>query len=201
MNREILDIPFRDSFSDFLDKGETIVWKDSAIELKYVIGPIRSHSLQFSRNEQIIIFITTMLPFVYFFFYEELGKSNMVLTPLVIFSIFIYFFSGKYNISDAVEFAISTKRILIKSNHSKQRIIYEIPFSQLSNCTVEEKKSGRGTILLALKNPNEIQFETFTIKDKGEIEKRYQPTLENIEDPQAVAKLIREGIKKSNSAS
>jgi len=84
---------------------------------------------------------------------------------------------------------------LIKSNHSKQRIIYEILFSQLNNCIIEEKSSGRGTIFLAFKNPSDIQFETYTVKDNDSTERRHQPTLENIENPQAVVKLIREGIR------
>ena len=74
-------------------------------------------------------------------------------------------------------------------------MIYEIPFSQINNCIVEEKKSGKGSIFLELKNLEKIPFEIYTFKDNGEIGKPHQPTLENIDDPQAVAKLIREGIE------
>lgn len=195
MKKEILDTPFHDSFSDFLEKGETIIWTDSAIDLKYVVAPIRSHSFQFTRNEQIIILLSSLLPIVYFFFHEELSKSKIIFAPLIIFGIAISFLRKKYNINDAVEFAISPKRILIKSNHSKNRVIYEIPFSQINNCIVEEKKSGKGSIFLELKNLEKIPFEIYTFKDNGEIGKPHQPTLENIDDPQAVAKLIREGIE------
>ncbi len=195
MKKLILDTPFRDSFSDFLEKGETIAWEDSAIDPKYAITPIKKSRFQFNRNEIIIFILAAILLGGYIIFHDQLAKSGT--TFLVIAAILLLnVFYKKHHKNDVAEFAISTKRILIKSNHSKKRIIYEIPFSQLNNCIVVEKESGRGTIFLALKNPEETQFETFTIKDNGEIEKRHQPTLENIEDPQAVAKLIREGIRK-----
>ena len=57
-------------------------------------------------------------------------------------------------------------------------------------------KTKKGTIFLAVKNPDAIDFDTLR---NGE--KRHQPTLENIEDSQTVAKLIRERIRKSNLTS
>ena len=198
MKKPILDTPFRDSFSDFLEKGETIVWEDSAIDPKYAITPIKKNFFQLTRHNIIITILTAVALGIYIFFYDQLVASGASLL-VIAFILLLSAFNKKHHKNDVAEFAISTKRILIKSNHSKNRLIYEIPFSQLNNCLVEEKKSGRGTIFLALKNPEEIQFETFTIRDNGEIEKRHQPTLENIEDPQAVAKLIREGIKNANT--
>ncbi len=200
MKKLILDTPFRDSFSDFLEKGETIVWEDSAIEPKYAVVPVKRNRFDFNRNEILIIILAAILLGIYIVFYEALASSRasfLVIAALLLLNIF---YKQHYK-NDVAEFAVSTKRILIKSNHSKNREIFEVPFSQLNNCIVEEKKSGRGTIFLAFKNPDKITFETFTIRDNNEIEKRHQPTLENIEKPQAVAKLIREGIRESNLSS
>ncbi|MFK8009003.1 MAG: hypothetical protein AB8H03_21755 [Saprospiraceae bacterium] len=197
MEKLILDTPFRDSYSDFLEKGETIVWKDSAIDPKYAVVPVKKKLFNFNRNEILIIILAGFFLGIYIVFYDKLAASGTSFLVIVLLLLLNVFHKQHYK-NHIAEFALSTKRILIKSNHSKDRVIYEIPFSQLNNCIVEEKKSGRGTIFLDLKNPAEIQFKTFTIIDNGEIEKRHQPTLENIEDPQAVAKLIREGIKNAN---
>ena len=197
MKKEILDTPFRDSFSDFLEKGETIVWQGSAIDPKYAVAPIYKNYFNLNRREIIIMILAITLLGVYIFFYDVLKSPELSFLVLVAFLLLNVFYT-KYYRNDVAEFALTSKRILIKSNHSKYRVIYDIPFSQLNNCIVEEKKSGRGTIFLALKNPKEIPFETFTIKDNGEIEKRHQPTLENIKDIDEVTQLIRKGIQQNN---
>ena len=197
MKNLILDTPFRDSFPDFLEKGETIVWEDSAIDPKYAVTPTSKKRFEFNRNKIIITILAAILLGIYIIYHEELassGTSLLIIAALLLLNVL----NKKHYGNDVAEFALSTKRVLIKSNHSKSRVIYQVPFSQLRNCIVEEKESGRGTLFLVLKNPSEVQFETFTIKDNGDIEKRHQPTLENIEDPQAVAKLIRQGIKNAN---
>ena len=199
MKKLILDTPFRDSFSDFLEKGETIVWEDSAIDPKFAVTPIKKNFFQFTRRRIIITILTALALGIYIIFYDTLVSSNITFL-FIAFILMLSALDKKHHGNDIAEFALSTKRILIKSNYSKNRVIYDIPFSHLNNCIVEEKKSGRGTIFLALKNPVEIPFETFTIKDNGEIEKRHQPTLENIADPQEVAKLIREGIRNTNES-
>lgn len=197
MNNQILDTPFRDSFSDFLEKGETIVWEGSPTDPEYAIVPVKKGLIDFNRNQIIMWILATIFIMTYIFFYDELiatGASFLIIGLVLLLGAL----NKKHHKRDFAEYAISTKRVLFKSNHAKQKMYFDLPFDQLTNCIVVEKEPGRGTIFLALKNPTAIAFETFTVKDNGEVEKRHQPTLENIENPQAIAKLIREGIQRTN---
>ncbi|MFK7775517.1 MAG: hypothetical protein AB8F94_25470, partial [Saprospiraceae bacterium] len=167
---------------------------------RYAVIPAKRNRFDFNRNKILLIILAAILLGIYIIFHDELassGTSFLVIAALLLLNAL----HKHHHKNDVAEFAISTKRILIKSNHSKNRLILDVPFSQLNNCIVEERKSGRGTIFLAFKDPERITFETFTIRDNNEFEKRHQPTLENIEDPQAVAKLIQEGIRQSNLSS
>ena len=64
---------------------------------------------------------------------------------------------------------------------------------------IEDEKNAIGSIFLIIKNPAAVNFDTFEIINHSKSEKRHQPTLENLKNPNKVAELIRQGIKNLNN--
>lgn len=193
MKNQILDTPFRDSFSDFLEKGETIVWQASAEKKEYSIAPTIPEKKKITIKSFSLDIIISIIFFVSFFYIEKFseGLSFLLAFPIMLLITLIVRLRSK-----PLKYALTTDRVLFKSVISREIRIYEIPFSEINHCIIVENENQKGTIFLAIKNPDAITFDTLR---NGE--KRHQPTLENIENPQAVAKLIREGIRKANSSS
>lgn len=215
MKKLILDTPFRDSFADYLAKGETIMWE----------GQPKFIAIQYSNFDErsswyaLIIVVTTIILFI--------NQTSIILT----FAYFILMCSisvasfwipkNKRNIN----YAITKKQIIFqfKKNWFGKNNFHAIPLSEINDVIVvmkydiekiekqyaevyeatpeffqTEEARNIGTIFLAPKQPHLINFETIDLSNK---EKRHQPTLELIEDAIAVAKIIREGIRKSNLSS
>ncbi len=169
MKNQILDEPIRDSFFDFLEKGETIMWKGQP-ELK-------EDSYEIDLGEGGIIF--------YLLFYK-------IISP--IFRKIIHI--GK---NEKTEYAITSKRILFRLGHWKKDRIQDILFSQIKNLLITKyEENAIGTIFLVMKNPAAVNFDTFEIINHSKSEKRHQPTLENIKDIDKVTQLIHQGIKHNN---
>lgn len=170
MENQILDKPIQDSFSDFLDKGETILWKGQA--------EIKKSLYEFDLGDGGIIF--------YLIFYK-------IISPLILKIIYV----GK---NKHTQYAITSKRILFSLGHWKKNRIQDIPFSKLKNLLItQDEKKKVGTIFLAMKNPTTVNFETYEIINHKKSEKRHQPTLENLKQVNKVAKFIRQGIKDANN--
>ena len=208
MKKEILDIPFRDSFADFLKKGETILWRASAEKSGYSIIPTNTDTEPKKKQSVIKVFFLDILFELLFSiagyiflviiiiilspFFEEI--IFWISIPIIFFAIFIFTRLRKR----PVEYAITNQKILFKSIQSKKVKIYEIPFSEINDCVVVKNKNKRGTIFLVVKNPEAILFDTFTILDTKETVKQHQPTLENLTQVDKVAQLIRQGIQQNN---
>lgn len=169
MKKLILDTPFRDSFSDFLDKGETILWQGQS-ELKKDL-------YQFDLGDGGIIF--------HLVYYK-------IISPIIREIIHI----GK---NKNTGYAITSKRILFRLGHWKKNRIQDIPFSKIKNLLItQDEKNAIGTIFLILKNPTAANFDTFEIINYKKSEKRHQITLENLKQVDKVAELIRQGIQQNN---
>ena len=125
--------------------------------------------------------------------------SLYIVGGIFILGIIFIFVNKRKTIHQAIaEYAITSNRILFKSNISKKRKILQISFSEIQNCLVVKNKNGRGTVFLIVKNPALTPFDTYAPIDDESIERRHQPTLENLENPDKVAELIRQGIKQNN---
>jgi hypothetical protein len=169
MKNQILDEPIRNSFSDFLEKGETILWEGQS-EIKKDFHP--------PWPEERAIH--------YFIFYK-------IILPLYLNIIHI----GK---NKKTGYAVTSKRVLFRLGHWKKNRIHDILFSQIKNLLIiEDEKNAIGSIFLIIKNPAAVNFDTFEIINHSKSEKRHQPTLENLKNPNKVAELIRQGIKNPNN--
>jgi len=191
MKNLILDELIPDSFSDYLEKGETIVWQASADKKEYSIAPTKPEREKVTVKNFSLDILFLIFFFVSFYFIENLSNGEFY---LLAFSLMFLFILIERIRSKPIKYAITTHRVLFKSIISRKVRMYEIPLSEINQCIIVENNNQKGTIFLAIKNPDTIDFDTLR---NGE--KRHQPTLENIENPEAVAELIREGIKNVNT--
>jgi len=199
MGNEILDAPIRDSFQDFLHKDETIQWEktiDEDIKIPIIFNDEGTWKFSFGKILNEILFTTGLSVFLFYVTYEKL---IIFISPFIIFLISLFFYHKIYGTKiHPTKYVITTKRILFRLSHLPKNEIQDISFSQINNCIVTIDEGNSGTIFLAVKNPKDIPFETFTILDNNEKEWRHQPTLESIDEVNLVAELIRKGIENAN---
>ena len=190
MKKEILDAPFRDSFSDFLEKGEEIVWTYSPNDAPTFIG---------EKGSNLGVAFLAMgfaAPFIFALLYWSFSiKIPIVLALLAV----LLFFRKKRMQRGAkrTQYVITQKRIFFQLPSFSKNKIQEIPFLDLKSMIVTTNGNGLGTIFLVAKNPESVTFDTYAL-DGDETKKRHQPTLELIENPEEVAQLIRQGIQNAN---
>lgn len=187
MKNQILDEPIRDSFSDFLEKGERIVWSASP----RIYDPI---------NDNLVSIRAVGLIYLWFAvsFSLELGIGWGTLVCLVIFLLMAFHTIWKNRKRSEILYAVSQKRIIFQLPYDDKKKIHQIELKDILNVVVNERTIDKdhGTIYIAAKNPNLIPFDTYNL---GSGEKRHQPTFEMIRKPQEVAKLIREGIQREKN--
>ena len=195
MKKEILDTPFQDSFSDFLEKGERIVWRNEVPILPRFLYRINEDG-----NEKIDFFEVmkwggTVVFVLYHIINESVPYKWIVLFCLVVIIVTIISQRTERHQTEILpEYMITQKRVLFRLLEAPGKEIYEIPFSQIRNCIVVKNEwSEKGVIFFAVKNPETISFDTY-----GGDGIRSQPTFEDIENPDEVAQLIRQGIQNAN---
>lgn len=192
MKNQILDDPIRDSFADFLEKGETILWRGNPQLNNSIFDIIVNDILKHLFGVILILFFLTI------YFMELLGMFG----GFVIFSIFLiiqhFWVVFKNKKKKQTLYAISQKRIFFSFTEQKETIIHTIEFQELNNFIINQDKINNKsrTFFLSAKNPKSILFTTYNFKNN---DRRHQPTLELIEDHQAVSKLLEEGIKNVNT--
>lgn len=201
MKKIILDEPIRDSFADYLDKGETILWQFRPIPTNAItISTFRKQPIHIGLQELVSNVGLTILLIGYVFFLSEANNPfHIFFTISFTLLILILSIIRIINISQKTEYAITQKRIFFRLAHLPEQEIQQIQFSEINNCVLSINKNGTGTIFLAVKDPANIPFDTYenleTQKDSAA--KRSQPTLENVEEPQSVVQLIRQGIQQN----
>ena len=213
MKEPILDTPFRDSAFDFLEKGETIIWRGQPtfMDNRYLDSDKQSSWYA------LFLVVTTFILFI-----KQISIILIVAYFVLMCSIKVATFwipKNKRNIN----YAITQKQIIFqfKKNWFGKNNFHVIPLSEIKDIIVVmkydldkmEKKHAKiyeaipqfyqtevakkiGTIFLVPKYPQLVNFETIDLSSK---EKRHQPTLELIEDANAVAEIIREKIRIRNT--
>lgn len=188
MKKLILDTPFRDSFSDFLEKGETIIWRGTPrLNISY-FNYILKKPL-----EQIPIFLLVTL-FLTVFFLDFFGPLGGIIINFIFIIIQHFWVEFNNRKKKRTHYAITQKRIFFSFKILTKTNIHTIYFSELLNFQVNQDKFDRkeNTFFLAVNNSKSIAFTTYNFKNG---EQRHQPTLELIEDAKTVSKLLRNGIK------
>jgi hypothetical protein len=218
MKNEILDTPFRDSFADYLIKGETIVWEGQPSSINN-FGNDDEASDDYDNHRLFTMFIIGIGIFTY------LTKIPWLVFILFLTLFFLAIILPKWNRQNKRNFsyAITEKQILfqIKEKWKRHPVVYSIPFSKIKHIIivmtfdVEKRKKEYeniyedaptiynkegiekiGTIFIVPHQPELISFET---SDLINHEKRHQPTLELLEEVTAVAEIIRKKIKNANT--
>lgn len=187
MKNEILDEPIRDTFSDYLQQGETIVWE----------GQPRQNN-PFTGGFGVGVFIFCF----YFLLMHDAFKPFTIPIIISILVGHIVFTVYKNKKKGKTKYAISQKSVFFQIRSLGKTEIHTIPFEDLNNVIVTENdfylsfKKGIGVIHLGHKNPAQLNFTTY---DFDITERRHQPTLELIEDVNKIAELIRQGIRNVNT--
>jgi hypothetical protein len=218
MKNEILDTPFRDSFADYLIKGETIVWEGQPSSINN-FGNDDEASDDYDNHRLFTMFIIGIGIFTY------LTKIPWLVFILFLTLFFLTIIVPKWNRQNRRNFsyAITEKQILfqMKERWRRNYVVHSIPFSEIKEILivmtfdVEKRKKEYeniyedaptiytkegiekiGTIFIVPHQPELISFET---SDLINHEKRHQPTLELLEEVNAVAEIIRKKIKNANT--
>lgn len=192
MKNQILDEPIHDSFADFMEKGETILWRGNPRLNKSHFDSILQDIIGHLTGVTIILFILTLhlKDFIGLW-----GGPVFLIIYLMIQHFWVIYINRK---KKNTNYAISQKRIFFSFTNRKTTNIHILEFKELKNFIANQDKfySKTNTFFLALKNPKSISFTTYNLKNG---ERRHQPTLELIEDAKAVSKLLKEGIKNINA--
>ncbi|MFK7774088.1 MAG: hypothetical protein AB8F94_18190, partial [Saprospiraceae bacterium] len=212
MKKLILDAPFRDTFADYLVKGETIVWEGQpSLKSSSNFDSNSDDSNDYSRFAIITTFIIGFIilclikgtPYISWFFYLVL-IFNIIIIPIWLM-----------NKKKSYHYAITQNQILFqfKKDWKNKKAFQTIPLSEIKDIMVvmtydieriktDYKNANEaipsfylktdlekiGTIFIIPKDPKSINFET---TDLLQNEKRHLPTLELLEDANAVAEIIR----------
>jgi len=198
MKNEILDTPFLDTFEDFLDKDEKILWTGFTaenVDSIYIRNKDGSYSLNYGKLFLKILdfgmeFLTAVLiigtPIAFYIFVEPATWKMYV--PIIILFLLNFFFHYFIKNRRNNEYAITSKRILFQFARLPKNEIHQVLFSELKDCIVTLDKDHYGVIFLAAKNPQNLPDQLFEMD-------RHSPTLERIENPEEVAKIIRAVIR------
>jgi hypothetical protein len=218
MKNEILDTPFRDSFADYLIKGETIVWEGQPSSINN-FGNDDEASDDYDNHRLFTMFIIGIGIFTY------LTKIPWLVFILFLTLFFLTIIVPKWNRQNRRNFsyAITEKQILfqMKERWRRNYVVHSIPFSEIKEILivmtfdVEKRKKEYeniyedaptiynkegiekiGTIFIVPHQPELISFET---SDLINHEKRHQPTLELLEEVNAVAEISRKKNKNANT--
>lgn len=199
MKDEILDESFHDTFGDFLTKDEKILWKGFTVEPKDSIYTRNQEGVNILNYEKLILkilyaglnFITLgdlfSIPVIVVF---VLGLAFYLNTYLFFIILMLSIFIVQYYIKSKRTnyYAITSKRILFQFTRLPKEEIHSISFSDIKNCIVTLDSEDYGVLFLATKNPKDLSDKLFE-------KERHSPTLENIENPNQVAQILRQAIR------
>ena len=140
MKNQILDLPFRDSFSDFLEKGEKILWQASAEKKEFSIAPTIPKKKKFTIKSFVLDFFFLVIIYASFFYIEKFSEGLSILLAFPIMLIIMLIVRLR---STPIKYAITTDRILFKSINSREIKINEIPFSEINHCIIVENENQK----------------------------------------------------------
>jgi len=178
MNKhEILDTPFIDSFDDFIEEEEKIIWS----------GQPKIHD---------VFWDIFKMGFLIFFLYilKEVSSYEStffrVVAILVLIQAFLIYLKNKKR--KQTFYAITPTRVLFQFPNRK---IHQLEFDKIDNITFTKTRFNKniGTISLLLKNSKFSPFVIYSTKNSTRLN---HPTFESIENVQEVAELIIKAINK-----
>jgi len=181
MKKKILDEPFDDIFSNHLEKNEKIIWRE-----------------EIQNGSFIFISIWGMIVFASMF--NLFTNPSLIAFLVVLFlmlSIFLFPNFHRSKQSAKIKYAISTKRIFLQQKGLGKRASFSIPFEDIAriNVTTNSSNSQRGNVFILIKNKKKHSYEKYDFAFNGQFE---VPTLQQINEPHEVAKLIRQQIQQNN---
>lgn len=205
MKNEILDDIIHDELRSLLKRGERVIWEGQpSNKINWKIHSF-GNTLEIVINNVIswffvILFGGILLSILFLIFWGSSGKTKFMLASGVLIALLSIYYRGYQK--RRTKYIISNERILFQLWKQEKvlfgnwilgrREFHSIPFSEINNMTIVEDAPNKGAIFLAVKNPNDIPFDTFNFSSG---ERRHQPTLELIEEVKEVGDYIKMGIK------
>ncbi|MEM6966630.1 MAG: hypothetical protein AAF573_17830 [Bacteroidota bacterium] len=176
MKNQILDDIFNDDFRELVANDETIIWEG------------RPYISFFMRVYTALCWIIIVLLIANCFVKDwNLGAFGYP-TAMVILMIYRLYKSKK------IRYLITDQRIIFQLFENNEKTIHELPLEQIKKIDIKKIEKNHGAILLELKDPKQYTFET---KDLKSGKKRNVPTLEMIENVEAVAQYIQSGVQQN----
>ena len=197
MKNKVLDIPYKETFADFLETKESICWQSAP---QFFPSLNKNEELFFGYSFEDIRYNVGVIILILFSLFillqaEEYPIFSLCFVIVIIIGFVIY--SPIYHLFPFkdIQYAITQKKMIFKFVYrwSSKIKIHTIPFENISriNVIMEKDLEDIGTIFIYLKNPNNKPFKTRNIRRGGE---RFHITMELIEHPNEVIKLIQRNI-------
>ncbi|MFK8009006.1 MAG: hypothetical protein AB8H03_21770 [Saprospiraceae bacterium] len=185
MKNQILDEPIRDSFFDYLEKGEKVLWEGKPV-------------INYNFTIVVIWFILFLSP-SYVSIYQS-SKTWLSLSMFLILIVFPFIYANfkQKRKQREVKYAITQNRIFFKQKVNKKIQINSISFEHIPRVYLNNNTSlNTGDISFLLKKPAKGKFHTYHIDNNQALE---LPTFQQVENPKTIIKLLQQQIKKSNSS-
>ena len=192
MKKEILDIPIRDSFIDFLDKGEKLLWTNATEERMSELNYSYKENNTIITPEQFVtaFIISFSIGLLFYIFSAKSADLQSLIFYSIIGGIYICIFHLLKRAPPHLEaYVITPKRILFKTSYFPNNEIHQIYFSQIKDFIPQSNRIRSMSFILVIKDPKSVHFKTL---------ERHHPTLENIKDFDEVTKLLRQGIQQNH---
>jgi len=171
MEHEILDTPFNDSFNDFLEKGETIIWTGK---------PQGSYSL-----DRFEITILVFLLFLLFFSWTSSKDTFIFIIAIIVFFSWLIFTSKRKDIHEEQNtvYALTQKRIFYEFKNKNTSKVFFIPIKNIKAVRVTQN-----IIYIDTKRSEVIPFDVFEFHEPT---RRRKHQLRDIDQIKLVAQLIQ----------
>jgi len=188
MKNQILDELTRDSFSDFLEKGEKIIW----------VGKpnLTMESTWKNKLGKISFIIFSILILLEAFLYNKILLAWVKLFFLLLFTFTLYriYYAKKKDV-EQIQYAITSKNIIFKLTNLDFR---KLPLTSILNIKVIRNENHLPSIELVVKEG--ARFETYILHDNKNrfVTKRKTPTLEHIENTEEIIQLINQLTRPHN---
>lgn len=186
MRKETLDELIRDSFSDYLVKGEKILWEGK---------PIQDYSYTII-STWFLLFFSLFSISIY-----QSSKSWLSLSMFLILIVlpFVYTNFKQIKKQRKVMYAITQQRVFFRQQIDQKIQINSISFEHIPRVYLNNYDgfSKKGDISFLLKKPAKGKFWTYTIDNNHPHE---LPTFEHVKNPKEIIQLLQQQIKNVNTS-
>ncbi len=186
MKKEILDEPIRDSFFDFLEQGEKVLWEGE---------PVKDYTYLFISY----VFVSFLILLGLVIYSSSKSWFALILFMTFIIVPFVYTNFKQLKRKNEVRYAITQHRVFFRQKINREIQIDSISFKHIPRVYLNNNDdySKTGNISFLLKKPAKGKFWTYTIDNNHPHE---LPTFEHVKNPKEIIQLLQQQIKNANTS-